>query len=69
MALRELLANIADVPEAVALQRDGGHAFVSASLRPYLIAALAEVDEPARARPQSAVVATPIATHQSSNSV
>src|SRR5438477_13187934 len=50
MALRELLAQIADEQAAPALQRGGGHAFVSASLRPYLIAALADLDEPARAR-------------------
>src|SRR2546429_9745459 len=50
MALRELLAHIADEEAARALRRQGGHAFVSASLRPYLIAALADLDEPARAQ-------------------
>src|SRR5438132_7403211 len=50
MALRELLAHIADEEAALALRRQGGHAFVSASLRPYLIAALADLDEPARAQ-------------------
>ena len=40
MALRPLLAHIADDDNALALARDGGRAFVSASLRPYLIAAL-----------------------------
>ena len=40
MALRPLLAHIADDDTALALARDGGRAFVSASLRPYLIAAL-----------------------------
>jgi transcription-repair coupling factor (superfamily II helicase) len=44
MALRSLLGRIEDDPSAVALARDGGRAFVSAALRPYLIAALAEAD-------------------------
>jgi transcription-repair coupling factor (superfamily II helicase) len=56
MALRELLTRVADAPEALALRRDGGHAFVSSSLRPYLIAGLAELDDPARAHPQLVVV-------------
>src|SRR5437870_1864757 len=56
MALRELLAYSADDDAARALQRDGGRAFVSASLRPYLIAALADGDERARARPHLVVV-------------
>src|SRR2546428_10359924 len=56
MALRELLAHIADEDAALALGRDGGHAFVSASLRPYLIAALAELDEAARGRAHLIVV-------------
>jgi transcription-repair coupling factor (superfamily II helicase) len=42
MALRSLLAFTADDPAAVSLARDGGRAFVSAALRPYLIAALCE---------------------------
>jgi len=42
MALRSLLGLIEDDPAAATLARDGGHAFVSASLRPYLIAALAD---------------------------
>jgi transcription-repair coupling factor (superfamily II helicase) len=42
MALRSLLGLIEDDPAATALARDGGHAFVSASLRPYLIAALSD---------------------------
>ena len=41
MALRDLLPLITEDPAAVALAREGGHAFASASLRPYLIAALA----------------------------
>jgi transcription-repair coupling factor (superfamily II helicase) len=42
MALRSLLGLIEDDPAAATLAREGGHAFVSASLRPYLIAALAD---------------------------
>jgi transcription-repair coupling factor (superfamily II helicase) len=42
MALRSLLGLIEDDPAATALAREGGHAFVSASLRPYLIAALSD---------------------------
>ncbi len=47
--LRALLTHADDDPQTVALQRDGGRAFVSASLRPYLIAALLdrEPDRPA----------------------
>jgi transcription-repair coupling factor (superfamily II helicase) len=56
MALRPLLAHIAEDPAALRLAREGGHAFVSGSLRPYLIAALAEIDPPARARAQLVVV-------------
>ena len=55
MALRALLAHIEDDPAALALAREGGNAFVSSSLRPYLIAALAELDAE-RARPQLVVV-------------
>jgi transcription-repair coupling factor (superfamily II helicase) len=46
MALRSLLGLIEDDPAAVTLAREGGHAFVSASLRPYLIAALADRTTP-----------------------
>jgi transcription-repair coupling factor (superfamily II helicase) len=56
MALRPLLAHISEDPAALRLARDGGHAFVSGSLRPYLIAALTEIDEPARARAHLVVV-------------
>ena len=42
MALRSLLGTIDQDPSAVKLARDGGHAFVSASLRPFMIAALAD---------------------------
>ncbi len=45
--LRPLLAHIADDDSALALARDGGRAFVSASLRPYLIAALLDGGGPA----------------------
>ncbi len=42
--LRPLLAHSADDPQTDALARDGGTAFVSQSLRPYLIAALLDRD-------------------------
>jgi transcription-repair coupling factor (superfamily II helicase) len=42
--LRTLLANADDDPQTAALERDGGRAFVSQSLRPYLLAALADRD-------------------------
>ena len=38
--LRTLLRHADDDPQTAALQRDGGRAFVSQSLRPYLVAAL-----------------------------
>src|SRR3954471_12950216 len=44
MALRTLLQPALDNPDAAALARDGGRAFVASALRPYLIAALAEAD-------------------------
>ena len=49
MPLRALLTHAFDDPSASALARDGGGAFVSPSLRAYLIAALAESapEEPA----------------------
>ena len=56
MALRDLLPLITEDPAAVALGREGGHAFASASLRPYLIAALAEIDPQTAARAQLVVV-------------
>lgn len=55
MSLRPLLSHLDESPEAVALQRDGGRAFVSAALRPYLISALA--DAPAAPRPVLVVAA------------
>ena len=47
--LRTLLSHADDDPQTDALQRDGGRAFVSQSLRPYLAAALLEraADRPA----------------------
>ncbi len=56
MPLRPLLAHLEDDPAALALARDGGHAFVSSSLRPYTIAALADLGEE-RERAQLVVVA------------
>src|SRR5947209_222860 len=56
MALRSLLGRIQDDPAATALAREGGRAFVSAALRPYLIAALAEHDDERRSLPQLVVV-------------
>jgi transcription-repair coupling factor (superfamily II helicase) len=43
MSLRSLLGLVQDDPESARLAREGGHAFVSASLRPYLIASLADI--------------------------
>src|SRR5437763_16609221 len=57
MALRELLAHTGDDEAVDRLGREGGHAFASASLRPHLIAALAERDAEARARPHVIVAA------------
>ncbi|MGZ4396688.1 MAG: DEAD/DEAH box helicase, partial [Gaiellaceae bacterium] len=45
--LRTLLAHADDDPQTAVLQRDGGRAFVSQSLRPYLLAALLD-QEPER---------------------
>ncbi len=44
MSLRPLLGLAQDDPGAARLAREGGRAFVSASLRPYLIAGLADSD-------------------------
>jgi transcription-repair coupling factor (superfamily II helicase) len=57
MALRDLLSHAGEAPDALALGHDGGHAFVSSSLRAYLIAALADLDEPARRRAHLVVAA------------
>ena len=57
MALRSLLAHLDEDESALALARDGGRAFVSASLRPYLIAALLDcAATPAAGRPAVVVV-------------
>ena len=42
MALRPLLSRLQENPDGAALIRDGGRAFVSQSLRPYVVAALAD---------------------------
>jgi transcription-repair coupling factor (superfamily II helicase) len=47
MYLRPLLSHLSADADGTALARDGGRAFVSASLRPYVLAALADGD-PAR---------------------
>jgi transcription-repair coupling factor (superfamily II helicase) len=52
MALRSLLGLLEEDAAAQQLAREGGRAFVSASLRPYLIAALADL----KARPTVVVV-------------
>ena len=54
--LRTLLGLAGDDPAARTLAREGGHAFVSASLRPYLIAALADTDAETAVRPTLVVV-------------
>src|SRR5438128_5937179 len=56
MALRSLLARIENDTAATALARDGGRAFASASLQPYLIAAIAEHDADARGSTHLVVV-------------
>src|SRR5215510_5376591 len=42
MALRPLLARLQENPDGAALIRDGGSAFVSQSMRAYVVAALAD---------------------------
>ena len=61
MALRSLLGLIEDDPAAAALAREGGHAFVSASLRPYVIAALSDREPVVRAHPTLVVVGDDLA--------
>src|SRR5271167_4679789 len=56
MALRSLLGLIAGDASAERLAREGGHAFVSSSLRPYTIAALVDIGPAERARPTLVVV-------------
>ncbi|HEX3520323.1 MAG TPA: transcription-repair coupling factor, partial [Solirubrobacteraceae bacterium] len=55
-ALRSLLGLVEEDGQTLKLAREGGHAFVSSALRPYTIAALAEIDEVARQRPLLVVV-------------
>src|ERR1700676_341282 len=55
-ALRTLLGLLQEDESALRLAREGGHALVSGSLRPYAIAVLAEIDDAARARPTLGVV-------------
>ncbi|MBA3808978.1 MAG: transcription-repair coupling factor, partial [Solirubrobacterales bacterium] len=54
--MRSLLGLLAEDEQALGLAASGGHAFVSSSLRPYVIAALTEIDEAARDRPTLIVV-------------
>jgi transcription-repair coupling factor (superfamily II helicase) len=56
MALRSLLGLIEEDASAQRLAKEGGHAFVSASLRPYAVAALADTGPVERARPVLVVV-------------
>ena len=56
MALRSLLGLIEEDASAQRLAREGGHAFVSAALRPYAIAALADIGPAESARPTLVVV-------------
>src|SRR5271155_1644717 len=56
MALRSLLGLIQEDASAQRLAREGGHAFVSSALRPYAIAALADIGPAERARPTLVVV-------------
>ena len=54
--LRSLLGFAAEDAATLQLAREGGRAFVSGSLRPYTVAALADIDAAARARPTLVVV-------------
>jgi transcription-repair coupling factor (superfamily II helicase) len=56
MALRSLLGLIEEDASARRMAQEGGHAFVSSSLRPYTIAALADSGPAERARPTLVVV-------------
>jgi transcription-repair coupling factor (superfamily II helicase) len=60
MALRSLLGALDQDPAGVRLAREGGHAFVSSSLRPYVAAALADQDS---RRPSLIVVGDDRAAH------
>jgi transcription-repair coupling factor (superfamily II helicase) len=54
--LRALLRLASEDEQVLALAREGGHAFVSSALRPYMVAALADIDKQARARATLVVV-------------
>jgi len=54
--LRTLLGLAEEDRQTLALAHEGGHAFVSASLRPYMVAALVDIDARARVRPTLVVV-------------
>jgi transcription-repair coupling factor (superfamily II helicase) len=54
--LRTLLGLAQEDEQTMRLAHDGGHAFVSGSLRPYIVAALAEIDTEALTRPTLVVV-------------
>src|SRR5271154_1785781 len=56
VSLRSLLGLIEEDGSARRLAEEGGHAFVSRALRPYMIAALSDLDESARSRPTLVVV-------------
>jgi transcription-repair coupling factor (superfamily II helicase) len=56
MSLRALLGFVEGDPAAARLAREGGRAFVSAALRPYLIAGLADLGKEGRTRPTLVVV-------------
>src|SRR5580704_12848986 len=55
-ALRSLLGLAQEDDSTLRLAREGGHAFVSSSLRAYVVAALAEIDTDAQSRPTLVVV-------------
>src|SRR5579875_3850879 len=55
-ALRALLGIAQEDEQTARLAREGGHAFVSASLRPYVVAALADADAGARGRSTLVIV-------------
>ena len=56
VSLRPLLSQLAHDPAGVALARDGGRAFVSQALRPYLVAALLDGVDDALAAGRPAIV-------------
>ncbi len=56
MPLRPLLRQLSHTPDGVRLAREGGRAFVSLSLRPYLVAALLDGVDDALASGRPAIV-------------